>query len=103
MFVKDLQGNWYEVSEKALADKKVDPDKAREAVAAERAEKRKKVLKLLSSLDRDERTIVCQKVLCSAPGHLFPGRSQSGTRYPDDAIDCNGGTGEPEGRREIPR
>lgn len=89
MYVKDLHGNWYEISDKTIKDKKVNPDKAREIVAAERAEKRKKVLKILSSLDQDERRILCDKILLHAPGRLFPQRLPEGPGG-HAACDCVG-------------
>jgi hypothetical protein len=63
MFVKDTRGYWYDVDEEFLKNKKIDPDKAREALIAERAEKRKKIIDLLSSLDRDDIEILHDKLI----------------------------------------
>lgn len=72
MFIRDEHGNWYEMSAEALKGKKVDPEKVREAAIVERAEKTKKVLNILSSLDQDEREILCVEVIGQIPERLIP-------------------------------
>jgi hypothetical protein len=39
--VKDVRGYWYDVGEEALNHKKLDQEKARGVITAERAEKQK--------------------------------------------------------------
>ena len=79
MYVRDSKGNYYEIGEAVLKNKKVDASKAREALVAERAEKRKKMIDFLSSLDEDEITILHDTLIgastgrtpfdCRDPGH----------------------------------
>ena len=54
MLVKDLNGKWYEVSDETLKKKAVEDEKAIEAIAVERAGKRKKLVDYVSALDPDE-------------------------------------------------
>ena len=81
MFLKDPAGNWYEVPDDVLKGKAVDEQRAREALATERAEKRKKIVDMISGLDADEMQIL-RGQLGLRPGYRVP---VAGT----DSIDCN--------------
>ena len=70
MFVKDPQGKWYEVDEKLLKDKQVNEAKAREAIIAERAEKRRKVIDVIASFDLEELAILRDQLLGSIAGRI---------------------------------
>jgi hypothetical protein len=54
MLVSDLRGRWYKVEEDVLTGNEVDREKVLEVIAAERAEKRKKIVDYLSTLDQGD-------------------------------------------------
>lgn len=66
IFVKDVRGQWYEIDENLLKDKQVDKEKSLEAIANERAEMRKKVIDMLSTLNPDELAILKDQLVGSS-------------------------------------
>ena len=58
MLVKDIKGVFYEVDEKTLKGKEVDQDKAYEAIAEEKAAKKKRIVDMLTKMDWDDISIL---------------------------------------------
>jgi hypothetical protein len=58
MYVKDINGDWCKVEESNLKGKQIDIEKSKEAIVAERAEKRKKIIDYVNALDNDELQIL---------------------------------------------
>ncbi|MCP5101827.1 MAG: hypothetical protein GY950_00525 [bacterium] len=54
MLVKDSKGKVYELDAKVLQGKEIEEEKAYEAMAAEKAAKKKKVIDMLSKMDQTE-------------------------------------------------
>lgn len=96
MLVKDVKGKFYEVDEKVLSGKEIDEEKAMEAMAAERAEKRKKISEMLSKLDPTEYAILRDNLIGRMRGRQMrmppPGgpmqREAEPWQYPPREWDC---------------
>lgn len=63
MLVKDIKGTFYEVNDAALKGKEVEEEKAYEAMAAEKAMKKKKIVDMLSKMDRTDIQILYDTLL----------------------------------------
>lgn len=68
MFVKDAQGQWYEVADRDLQDRKIPAEKVLELQAGERAEARKKAAELLAAQDEDTIAAIRDSLGLPVPG-----------------------------------
>ena len=74
MYVRGQDGKWYEVDEKLVKGKEIDPTKVNQAMAEANAESRKKAAEVLATLDPEVVTALQDIVAVSISRGEFAGQ-----------------------------